>query len=135
MQNFDCVLDAEGVTAKTILGHAFRVAGVTFTREYPENLYALKLVMEQAEVEGSNEGITVLLLRNPDNPQDSNAIGVEVPGIGRIGHVPRSIAADLAPRMDAGERFQAAIVAVRIREGHEDRPGITVNYEPVKEPQ
>jgi hypothetical protein len=135
MQNFDSILDAEGVTAKVLLGHIFDVVGVTFTPDYPDNLYALKLVMEQQEVEGNQEGVTVLLLREPNNPADTNAISIEVPGLGRIGHVPRMLAAELAPRMDAGERLQAAVVAIRIREDHEDRPGITVNYEPVKEPQ
>jgi hypothetical protein len=49
------------------------------------------------------------LVREPDNPHDPNAIRVELAGL-YLGYVPRHIAKDLAPQMDAGRRLIALFV-------------------------
>ena len=76
-----------------------------------------------------------MLLRNPANPHDANAIEVHIPALGdlaMIGHVPRDLAAQLAPEMDAGAIFAAAVADVRINPKHMDRPGIDIKVERVE---
>ena len=50
------------------------------------------------------------LVREPDNPHDPNAIRVELAGL-YLGYVPRYIAKDLAPQMDAGKNLFALFVS------------------------
>jgi hypothetical protein len=50
------------------------------------------------------------LRRDPANPHDPNAIAVHAPGGEQVGWVPREIAAELAPRMDAGEPLAAVVL-------------------------
>jgi hypothetical protein len=105
----------------------FPVVGVTFCEGYPDNLIALAELWEQ---EGHHEeGVPVVLMRNPLNEYDSNAIEVHLPAmsrIGKIGHVPKEIAARLAPELDAGLSWHAAITEVLIHSEHIDRPGLRV---------
>lgn len=105
----------------------FPVVGVSFCDGYPDNLLALGELWEQ---EGHHEeGLPVVLIRNPLNIHDSNAIEVHMPAmdrIGKIGHVPREMAARLAPELDAGTHWIAAITEVKIHADHMDRPGLRV---------
>ena len=50
------------------------------------------------------------LVREPDNPHDPNAIRVELSGL-YLGYVPRYIAKNLAPQMDAGRNLFALFVS------------------------
>jgi HIRAN domain len=57
-------------------------------------------------------GSQMVLTREPDNPKDENAILVNLPVRGGahmldLGYVPKELAAQIAPRMDAGEQFKA----------------------------
>lgn len=119
----------------------FAVAGVTFAPGYPQNLTRLHAAMDETSshrkgtaLEGADEGPSVVLIRNPENVHDSNAIEVHVPAIatgddpkaGMIGHVPKAVAARWAPLMDKGEMPVAWVDGVRVKKGHEDRPGIDV---------
>jgi hypothetical protein len=67
------------------------------------------------------------LVREPDNPHDPNAIRVELAGL-YLGYVPRHIAKDLAPQMDAGRNLIALFVS---RNEHSlfDTLGLTVKIE------
>jgi len=49
------------------------------------------------------------LVREPDNPHDTNAIRVAI-GDKKLGYLPKAIAKDLAPEMDAGKDFIALFV-------------------------
>lgn len=102
------------------------VVGVTFVPAYPNNLHMLA----QVERDNTGEPLVAILVRNPANPHDTNAVEVHVPALGQdlamIGHVDRANAARLAPHMDAGLRFQAWIASVRISPAHPDRPGIDI---------
>lgn len=105
------------------------VVGITFVDAYPQNLLMLDQAMKQvATARGSHaEGPSVVLKRNPNNLHDSNAIEVHVPAIGMmIGHVPKEIARQWAPKLDAGETPQAWVEQVRVKQGHRDRPGVDI---------
>lgn len=111
-------------------GQVEAVVGVSFTAGYPGNLHALASHWELA----NREPIPVVLIRNPANPHDSNAIEVHVPALGdlgMIGHLRRDLAAHLAPLLDAGELWQAWIYQLRINPHHPDRPGIDIGIRPV----
>jgi single-stranded-DNA-specific exonuclease len=56
-------------------------------------------------------GDALELRRDPENPYDTNAIGVWF-GTLQLGFVKREIAAKIAPNVDAGERYTAAVTAV-----------------------
>ena len=103
------------------------VVGLTFVAGYPSNLYRLEELM--ADAEASGEPLALLLVRNPNNEFDSNAIEVHVPALGdagMVGHVARQMAAHLARRLDNGEQYTAYPSWVRINPEHEDYPGLTI---------
>lgn len=101
-----------------------KVVGVTFCPGYPESILDL---VEFCENTWDREPLAAVMVRDPDNPHDRNAIQVHVPAVGhQIGHLPRNLAAELAPALDAGERWLCEVTAVRVHEAHPDRPGIDV---------
>ena len=65
------------------------------------------------------------LIREPDNPHDSNAIAVSLGGAWHMGYLPNKLAKELAPLMDAGRVFDAEFVCVNEFPPHE-RVGLTV---------
>lgn len=99
-----------------------KAVGVTFMDGYPDFFHRLAPAVERAAKESKR--LEARLTREPGNKYDTNAIVVEVPEIGSIGHVPRDLAAKLAPHLDAGERWKCEIGAVLIHPDHLDRPGI-----------
>lgn len=104
-----------------------KVVGVTFTKTYPANL--LRLAEVDAQHRANQEHLTVVLVRNPDNFYDQNAVEVHVPALGdmaMIGHIPATVAARLAPRLDAGDKFLAEVRWVRVDPEHPDNPGIDI---------
>jgi hypothetical protein len=108
------------VTAPLVL--TADVVGVTFVDGYPENLYRLE-ELERERRRG--EPLTVLLLREPLNQHDENAVAVHVPAVGIVGHLARELAAQVAPLLDAGARVLADLY-VRIHPEHPEKPGLTV---------
>jgi hypothetical protein len=65
------------------------------------------------------------LFREPGNQHDPNAIRVALFGEFFMGYVPKEIARELAPMMDAGKEFDAEFVCVNKHPRH-DIVGITV---------
>lgn len=116
---------------------ATKVVGVSFVPAYPDNLWALD--RSQVEAETGGEPLAAILVRNPANEYDSNAIEVHVPALGSdwamIGHLTRPIAARLAPELDAGVEWQAAVESVLIVPEHLDRPGISIRCERIESDQ
>lgn len=105
-----------------------KVVGVSFVDGYPANLLELeRLSLDARFLEG--EPLTALIIRNPANAFDANACEVHVPALGdaaMIGHLPKAVAARFAPRLDAGEPWQAEVYTVRVNPDHLDRPGIDI---------
>ncbi len=66
-----------------------------------------------------------VLIREPDNLHDPCAIRVSLFDIWFMGYVPKNIAKDLAPMMDAGREFDVEFVCRNEYPPHE-RVGLTV---------
>ena len=91
----------------------FRLAGVT-VEDAQENIKKF----------GCEDIGSFALVREPDNPHDPNAIRVALGG-SYLGYVPRDIAKDLAPQMDAGRNLIALFVSRNEHPLH-DTVGLTV---------
>ena len=96
------------------------VVGVSFIEDYPTNLHRLAIVHSHRRSE-----IEVALVRNPDNPYDSNAVEVRYMGY-MTGHLPKDVAAQVAPLLDAGETITAMVFQVRISPDNLNNPGLDV---------
>lgn len=109
------------------------IAGVSFVDDYPDNLHDLASVQRRKERRGDDEELPVVLIRNPENRFDANAIEVHQPSVGMLGHLPKEIAARLAPCLDAGETWQAYLRPIRIHPDNPEQPGADVAVEHVPE--
>lgn len=117
-------------------GFTARLVGVAFAPGYPENLGRLEMLAVRSFLHGqAPELIPAALVREPDNEHDANSIRVDVPALDSpVGHLPRTLAARLAPRLDAGEIWRAEVHEVLTNPAHPDRPGINVILEQVRPP-
>ena len=126
----------------TPLGSPFsvKVRGITFTGHHPQNLYMLDYLYKERAAQGGTafdvlaEPIPAVLIRNPDNEYDTNAIEVHVPALAEramIGHLPAGVAERLAPELDEGVQWLAGVETVLIHPDHPDNPGIALRLERV----
>lgn len=97
------------------------VVGVSFVPGYPGNILELSKTVNLA----SSERVFVSLVRNPDNPYDSNAIEVRLDNK-MLGHIPKEIAARIAPTMDNGAFYTATVFQVRISPENPRNPGLDI---------
>jgi hypothetical protein len=105
-----------------------RVVGVTFCPGYPATVTDLAVMATERLLDtDAMEPIPAVLIRNPANQYDGNAVEVHVPALGQqIGHLPRDVAATVAPLLDAGDRWLADVYEVVIHPEHPERPGIAL---------
>jgi len=94
-------------------GITTRITGVTFD-DAQENIRTF----------GCKDIGSFALVREPDNPYDTNAIRVAI-GDKKLGYVPKAIAKKLAPEMDTGKDFIALFVS-RNKHLHHKTVGLTV---------
>ncbi|MDQ3741273.1 MAG: HIRAN domain-containing protein, partial [Actinomycetota bacterium] len=91
--------------------------------------------------DGAEPGEAVLLRRDPTNEHDPNAIAVEVaeraaPAEGdgaeerQLGFIPRELAAELAPRLDANETWSAVVLREQRASPRDPRTGVTLLLAP-----
>jgi hypothetical protein len=92
------------------------VAGVSFVPGYPNNL------LQFAETIYKGEG-SATIKRNPANKYDSNACEIWLFDKHFIGHVPKDIAAEIAPKMDAGKKYTIKITSLGFAKGDPSKPG------------
>jgi hypothetical protein len=113
------------------------VVGVTFAPGYPDTFHRINDLWVMRVLDGEQEPLPAVLIRQPDNPDDPYAIAVGVPAAGAepVGHLPRAVAMRLAPVIDAGVIYQAAVVTVRIVAEHIERPGMDLSVWRVEENQ
>ena len=100
---------------KEIMEITIKLAGVTFGD-----------AQDNIKLFGCPDILTYAVIREPDNPHDPNAIKVSLFDIWFMGYVPKDIAKDLAPMMDAGRDFLAYFVCQNKSPYHEI-VGMTVN--------
>jgi hypothetical protein len=77
------------------------------------------------QANASEPGSRLELRRDPDNPHDPNAIAVFAGGE-QVGWVPRELAADLAPQIDAGTPWSAVVLREQRRSPRDPRSGLTM---------
>lgn len=75
-------------------------------------------------------GQALLVVRQPDNPEDPNAIAVETTEGASLGFLRRQIAAALAPAMDAGAAYSAEVLGVS--GGTAEKPTLGVSIQVVR---
>jgi hypothetical protein len=78
------------------------------------------------ESPGAAPGRPLRLRRDPGNEHDPNAIQVLVADGQQAGWVPRELAAELAPLLDAGEQWSAVVLRERSASPRDPRTGLTM---------
>ena len=82
-------------------------------------------------LDGAAPGRSLVIIAEPDNPYDPNAIGIWVAdGKNQIGYLPRDVAAQVAPRIRKGEQLRAMCLAEIFKRPSEERVGIRVLLAP-----
>ena len=85
---------------------------------------------ETLESGAAAPGAPLVLRRDPGNAFDPNAIAVDTAGGAQAGWVPRELAAELAPRLDAGEPWSALVLRERRDSPRDPRTGLTMLLAP-----
>lgn len=72
------------------------------------------------------------LRRDPSNEYDPNAIAVDARGGEQLGWVPRELAEELAPELDAGKPWAAVVLREQRASPRDPRTGITMLLAPAE---
>ena len=75
-------------------------------------------------------GRPLVLRRDPANPHDANAIAVDTPSGAQAGWVPREVAEELAPPLDAGEPWSAVVLREYRASPRDPRTAVTMLLAP-----
>jgi hypothetical protein len=75
-------------------------------------------------------GSPLALRRDAGNPHDANAIAVDGAGGEQLGWVPRDLAAELAPLLDAGAAWSAVVLREQRASPRDPRTGLTMLLAP-----
>jgi len=105
-----------GRGAPELAAAGLRIAGVAGAGRH----HAEALASDAAE-----PGRPLELRRDPGNPHDANAIAVHAGGM-QVGWVPRTIAEELAPALDAGEPLSAVVLREQRASPRDPRTGLTM---------
>jgi HIRAN domain len=76
--------------------------------------------------DAASPGRPLVLRRDAANEHDPNAIAVDTLGGEQLGWVPRELAAELAPRLDAGEPWSAVALRESRPSPRDPRTGVTM---------
>ena len=108
--------------APELVARGLRVVGVAGAAGH----HAAALASEAAE-----PGRRLELRRDLANPHDANAIAVHGDGGGeQLGWVPREVAAELAPELDAGKPWSAVVLREQRGSPRDPRHGLTMLLAP-----
>ena len=104
--------------APELIGRGLRVATVAGAgRHHAEALAS----------DAASPGRPLELRRDAGNPHDANAISVHAAGgAAQLGWVPRELAAELAPQLDAGREWTAVALREQRRSPRDPRTGLTM---------
>ena len=107
-----------GRDAPELAARGLRVAGVAGAGRHHAAAVA---------VEDVGPGRPLALRRDPDNAHDPSAIAVDPAAGGeQVGWVPRAIAEEIAPALDAGEPFSALVLREQRASPRDPRTGLTM---------
>jgi HIRAN domain len=107
-----------------LVARGLRVAGVAGARQHHTE------AVESADVA---PGRPLELRRDPGNEHDPNAIAVHAANGGeQVGWVPREIAAELAPDLDAGRPWAAVVLREQRYSPRDPRHGLTMLLAPAE---
>jgi hypothetical protein len=73
---------------------------------------------------------SLALRRDPGNEHDANAVAVATAGGALLGFVPLELAAELAPSLEAGEPWSAAVRREQRASPRDPRTGVTMLLAP-----
>ena len=102
--------------APLLAERGLRVSGVAGTQFRPGALDSDALA----------PGGALTLRREPANQHDANAIAVDTPDGAQLGWVPRELAAELAPDLDAGRPWSAIVLREQRASPRDLRSGLTM---------
>jgi hypothetical protein len=105
--------------APLLAERGLRVSGVAGTQFRPRAL----------DSEALAPGRALVLRREPANEHDPNAIAVDAGGV-HVGFVPRELAAELAPELDAGRPWSAVVLREQRASPRDPRSGVTMLLAP-----
>jgi hypothetical protein len=106
----------------SLAARGLRVAGVAGAAQHHA---------EAVGVEDVGPGRALELCRDPGNEHDSSAIAVHpAAGGDQVGWVPREVAGELAPELDAGRLWAAVVLREQRRSPHDPRHGLTMLLAP-----
>src|ERR671917_1623795 len=81
---------------------------------------------EALSSDAAEPGRPLELRRDPENPHDPNAIAVHAGDGQQVGWVPRELAAELAPSLDAGPPWSAVLLREQRPSPRGPRTGLTM---------
>jgi len=105
-----------GREAPELAAAGLRIAGVAGAARFHEEVLAS---------DAAEPGSPLELRRDPDNEHDPNAIKV-LAGALQVGWVPRAVAEEIAPKIDAGEPFSAIVLREQRASPRDPRTGLTM---------
>jgi hypothetical protein len=116
-------VDAEGrfLGREALAGRGLRTAGVAGAARFHPGALAS---------EAAAPGSPLRLRRNPANEHDPNAIEVLLADGRQLGFVPRELALELAPALDAGESWSATVLREQRASPRDPRTGVTMLLAP-----
>jgi hypothetical protein len=80
--------------------------------------------------EDAAPGRPLELRRDAGNEHDANAVSVHLAGGAQLGFVPRELAAEIAPQLDAGRPWAAVVLRERRASPRDPRTGVTMLLAP-----
>jgi len=110
-----------GRDAPELAARGLRVAGVAGAGRHHADALA---------AEDVGPGRPLDLRRDAGNEHDPSAIAVHAPAGEQVGWVPREIAAELAPALDAGEPWSAVVLREQRPSPRDPRTGLTMLLAP-----
>jgi hypothetical protein len=111
-----------GRDAPELAARGLRVAGVAGASRHHGEALAVE--------DRAKPGEPLDLRRDPGNEHDPNAIAVHARGGEQLGWVPREMAAELAPELDAGRPWSALVLREQRASPRDPRSGLTMLLAP-----
>lgn len=103
-----------------------KVVGVSFTPDYPANVFALehRLRFDEIRFNLPPTAVPVRARPDPDNPVDPEAVAIVDDELGHLGYLPAALAARLTAELAEGASWVADVTNVLVHHEEPHQPGI-----------